>query len=92
MILGKNRRGEAAESRMATHSVVQNLDVFLDSCLGFTVSKYDARLKVSEKALKALKERVRKLSRRTRGNTIGVIIAELKKTLLGWRAISALPK
>ena len=33
MILGKDRRGDVTESRMETHSVVEYLDVFLDSCL-----------------------------------------------------------
>lgn len=54
--------------------------------LGFTVSKNDARLKVADKAIEKLQDKVRLLTRRTRGNTIGVIIAELRKTLLGWRA------
>ncbi|MDA8181625.1 MULTISPECIES: reverse transcriptase domain-containing protein [Acidithiobacillus] len=44
--------------------------------LGFTVSRNGARLK----------DRVRELTRRTRGNNIGVIVAELRKALLGWKA------
>jgi RNA-directed DNA polymerase len=54
--------------------------------LGFTVSRNGARLKVADKALEKLKDRVRELTRRTRGNTIGKIVAELRDTLLGWKA------
>jgi group II intron reverse transcriptase/maturase len=54
--------------------------------LGFTVSKADARLKVADKAIEKLKDKVRQLTRRTRGRTIGMIVAELRKALLGWRA------
>ena len=54
--------------------------------LGFTVSRNGARLKVADKAIEKLKDRVRELTRRTRGNTIGVIVAELRETLLGWKA------
>lgn len=54
--------------------------------LGFTVSRNGARLKVADKAITRLKERVRRLTRRTRGHNIGVIVAELRKALLGWKA------
>ena len=54
--------------------------------LGFTVSRNGAKLKVAEKAIDKLKDRVRELTRRTRGNTIGKIVAELRETLLGWKA------
>ncbi len=54
--------------------------------LGFTVSRNGARLKVADKAIAKLKDRVRELTRRTRGNNIGVIVAELRKALLGWKA------
>lgn len=54
--------------------------------LGFTVSRNGARLKVADKAIAKLKDRVRELTRRTRGNHIGVIVAELRETLLGWKA------
>ena len=33
-----------------------------------------------------LKHRVRELTRRTRGTSIGAIVAELRETLLGWKA------
>lgn len=54
--------------------------------LGFTVSRNGARLKVAEKAIDKLKDRVRELTRRTRGTSIGAIVAELRDTLLGWKA------
>lgn len=54
--------------------------------LGFTVSRNGARLKVAETAIAKLKDRVRQLTRRTRGNTISKIVAELRVTLLGWKA------
>jgi len=54
--------------------------------LGFTVSRNGAKLKVADKALEKLKDRVRELTRRTRGTTIGAIVAELRQTLLGWKA------
>lgn len=54
--------------------------------LGFTVSRSDKRLKVADKAFDKLKDRVRELTRRTRGNRIEVIAAELRESLLGWKA------
>ena len=54
--------------------------------LGFTVSRRDKKLKVADKAIEKLKDRVRELTRRTRGTTIGVIVAELRVSLLGWKA------
>ncbi|MBI5854789.1 MAG: group II intron reverse transcriptase/maturase [Nitrospirae bacterium] len=54
--------------------------------LGFTVSRNGAKLKVADKAIDKLKDRVRELTRRTRGIRIGVIVAELRKILLGWKA------
>lgn len=54
--------------------------------LGFTVSRTDKKLKVADKALDKLKDRVRDLTRRTRGNHIAQIAAELRETLLGWKA------
>ena len=43
-------------------------------------------MKVSDKALIKLKATVKQLSRRTRGHSIIQIIAELRKSLLGWKA------
>jgi group II intron reverse transcriptase/maturase len=54
--------------------------------LGFTVSRKDARLKVAETAIDKLKERVRELTRRTRGRCLSDIVAELRESLLGWKA------
>ncbi len=54
--------------------------------LGFTLSPKDKRLKVSAKALTAFKQKVRRLSRRTRGRTINTIVAELRKYIQGWKA------
>ena len=41
---------------------------------------------MADKAIAKLKDRVRELTRRTRGNNIGVIVAELRKAPLGWKA------
>lgn len=54
--------------------------------LGFTVSRNGGKLKIADKAIKGLKGRVRELTRRTRGKRIDVIVAELRRTLLGWKA------
>lgn len=54
--------------------------------LGFTVSRNGAKLKVADQAIEKLKDRVRELTRRTRGTSIGAIAAELRETLLGWKA------
>jgi RNA-directed DNA polymerase len=54
--------------------------------LGFTVSRWDARLKVADPAIDKLKARVRELTRRTRGRRLSDIVAELRETLLGWKA------
>ena len=54
--------------------------------LGFTVSRTGARLKVAGKAIEALKAKVRELTRRTRGHRLTDIVAELRDTLLGWKA------
>ncbi|WP_437556220.1 group II intron reverse transcriptase/maturase [Acidithiobacillus sulfuriphilus] len=51
--------------------------------LGFTVSRNGKKLKVADKALAKLKDRVRELTRRTRGNRIEVIAADLRESLLG---------
>ena len=54
--------------------------------LGFTVSRTGVKLKVADKAIEKLKDRVRELTRRTRGTSIGAVVAELRETLLGWKA------
>jgi RNA-directed DNA polymerase len=55
--------------------------------LGFSFSRRAGhKLKVSDKALEKLKDTVRGLCRRTRGHSIGRVIADLRESLLGWRA------
>ena len=54
------------------------------SFLGFTISSR-ANRRVSLKAVKALKQRVRAITRRTRGRSIEQIISELRKYLTGWK-------
>ena len=54
--------------------------------LGFTLSRKGQRLKVASKALDKLKAQIRMLSRRTRGHSLAQVIADLKETLLGWKA------
>jgi RNA-directed DNA polymerase len=56
--------------------------------LGFTLTRgrHQYRRAVSEKALEALKAKVRRFTRRTRGHTLTQIIAELRTYLLGWKA------
>ncbi|RJG00286.1 group II intron reverse transcriptase/maturase [Noviherbaspirillum sedimenti] len=54
--------------------------------LGFTVSGTKARVKVADQAIFKLKVKVRELTRRTRGHRLADIIAELRKSLLGWKA------
>jgi group II intron reverse transcriptase/maturase len=54
--------------------------------LGFTVSRNGLRLKVADKAIAKLKDRVRELTRRTRGHRLTDIVAELREALLGWKA------
>ena len=44
------------------------------------------RLKVADKAIDKLKDRVRELTGRTRGHCFVDIVAELRDALLGWRA------
>lgn len=56
--------------------------------LGFTFSRrrHQYRSAVSDKAMKALKDKVRRLTQRTRGHSLHWIIAELRTHLLGWKA------
>lgn len=56
--------------------------------LGFTFTRSGrtpARIKVSDKAIKALKEKVREITSRTRGIKMQDIIFELSLTLSGWK-------
>lgn len=56
--------------------------------LGFTLSRgrHQYRRAISDKAMKALKDTVRRLTQRTRGYSINQIVAELRPALLGWKA------
>jgi len=56
--------------------------------LGFSFStgRHQYRRTISEKAIAALKSKVRRLTQRTRGYSLNQIIAELRITLLGWKA------
>lgn len=55
------------------------------SFLGFNVSSHVNR-RVSPKAIKALKQRVRAITSRTRGRRIETVIGELRRYLPGWQA------
>jgi RNA-directed DNA polymerase len=55
--------------------------------LGFTFTRHRAnRRRVSDKALKACKAKVRAITSRTRGRTMRQIVTELCQLMLGWRA------
>jgi group II intron reverse transcriptase/maturase len=54
--------------------------------LGFTVSRDGARIKVADKAIDKLKDTIRELTRRTRGQRLIDIVQELKTALTGWKA------
>ena len=41
---------------------------------------------MADKAIEKLKDRVAERTRRTRGTTIGALVAELREALLGWKA------
>ena len=43
------------------------------------------RIRVADKALGAMKERVRRLTRRTRGQSLGKIVQDLRAYLRGWK-------
>ena len=77
--------GESLRLRVNAHkSAVDRL--WKSTFLGITFSRRGDRIKVSEKAILTLKATVRVLSRRTRGHSLYRVIADLKKTLLGWKA------
>ncbi|MBX3668880.1 MAG: group II intron reverse transcriptase/maturase [Rhodocyclaceae bacterium] len=54
--------------------------------LGFTLTSRGAKLKVADKAIEKLKQRIREQTRRTRGHRLADIVAELRESLLGWKA------
>lgn len=54
--------------------------------LGFSFSRFDFRRRISLESMRRLKERVRGITRRTRGRSIKDIAAELGQYLRGWKA------
>jgi RNA-directed DNA polymerase len=57
--------------------------------LGFSfwvASGKQVRIRVADKALEAMKERVRRLTRRICGQSLGKIVQDLRAYLLGWKA------
>jgi RNA-directed DNA polymerase len=52
--------------------------------LGFSFTRRDFRRKVSLSAIKRLKDRVRDVTKRTRGRSIYHIVQELRRLLRGW--------
>jgi group II intron reverse transcriptase/maturase len=54
--------------------------------LGFTLTRRTKGLKVADVAVDKLKDKLRELSRRTRGHRLEAIVEELRDTLLGWKA------
>ena len=77
--------GESLRLRVNTHKSAVGRPWERDF-LGFTFGKRELKIKVSEKSLVKLKATVKMLSRRTRGHSIVQVIAELRKSLLGWKA------
>lgn len=68
-------------SREAGERVLASLQRYLRDSLKLTVNTHK-----SAKAIEKLKAVMQGLSRRTRGYSLKQIVAELKKTLLGWKA------
>lgn len=60
--------------------------------LGFTFVGREFRRRVSDKALKALRETVKQKTRRTMGVSFRSLLSGLNKTLLGWRRTMALAR
>jgi RNA-directed DNA polymerase len=54
--------------------------------LGFSFSNRDLRRRISPEAIERFKEKVRVITRRTRGRSIKGIAAELEQYLRGWKA------
>lgn len=45
----------------------------------------ETRVRVASKALNVMKERVREITRKTRGRAVAQVVAELRRYLIGWR-------
>lgn len=54
--------------------------------LGFTLNRKTKGLQVAKTAMAKLKDKLRELSRRTRGHRLHSIVEELRESLLGWKA------
>jgi RNA-directed DNA polymerase len=54
--------------------------------LGFSFTSYDHRRRISPEAIRRFKDRVRVITRRTRGRSIAGVVAELGRYLVGWKA------
>lgn len=96
--VGSHRAGERVKQRIS-HYIEQTLRLKVNvkksavarpwkrTFLGFTVSACRGhKIKVAVPAMEKLKQTVRTLCRRTRGHSLCQIIAELRKSLLGWKA------
>lgn len=62
--------------------------VFERTFLGYAFGRADAtrvKRKVAPKALARFKDRIRQLTRRTRGRSIAQVVADLRAYLLGWK-------
>lgn len=53
---------------------------------GFTISKANPRIRIHSKSLKRFRERVRAITVRTRGRSIGQVVEELNGYIRGWWA------
>ena len=54
--------------------------------LGFSISNDGSERRIAQPALKTFKMRVRELTRRTRGQSLGQVIEGLRPYLIGWRS------
>jgi group II intron reverse transcriptase/maturase len=72
------------ESKTAVASVFER--TFLGYAFGRTPDAQRVKRKVAPKALNRLKDRLRQLTRRTRGRSIAQVAVELRAYLLGWKA------
>ena len=51
----------------------------------WTTPEETVKRRVSKKAIQAMKDRVREITKRNRGQSIGVVAAELRSYLVGWK-------
>ena len=72
------------ETKSAVASVFER--TFLGYAFGRTPDAQRVKRKVAAKALDRLKDRLRQLTRRTRGRSLEQVVKELRGYLLGWKA------